>query len=132
MLAVSEPASASQTITIVELNAESADAAPTIQAPEVPDDSTASTDQVDSSPTTSHRPKPAESATRIVEHTSEPGGISLSFVAGAGDKPVFSFRDRVGNAHIVKPSEFKPGKLHNVNLIGSDQEHERLIDDVVA
>jgi len=124
VLAVSEPASASQTITIVELNAESADAAPTIQAPEVPDDSTASTDQVDSSPTTSHRPKPAESATRIVEHTSEPGGISLSFVAGAGDKPVFSFRDRVGNAHIVKPSEFKPGKLHNVNLIGSDQEHE--------
>jgi hypothetical protein len=109
LLAVSEPASASQTITIMELNAESADAAPTIQAPEVPDDSTASADQIDSPPTTSHKPKPAESASRVVEHTSEPGGISLSFVAGAGDKPVFSFRDRVGNAHIVKPSEFKPG-----------------------
>ncbi len=124
VLTVPEPASAIQTITIVELNEGRADAATTIQAPEATGDSTATADQIDSPPATPHKPKPVQSATRVVEYTSETGGISLSFVAGAGDKPVFSLRDRFGNAHIIKPGEFKPAKLHDVNLIGGEREHE--------
>ncbi len=72
-----------------------------------------------------HKAKSAHNATRLFDYSKEIGGIALSFATEAGVAPVFSLRDRFGNAHIVKPSEIKAARLYDVNLIGSDQEREQ-------
>ena len=77
------------------------------------------------SPIGAAKAKPVRDAARLFDYSKEVGGVVLSFASGSGAEPIFSLRDRFGNAHIVKPAELKAARLYDANLIGSDLEREQ-------
>jgi len=125
---VSEPISVSPTLSVVETS-EKGNAAGVASASKTsgPANTAEPSDDDGVSSATTHKLKIARNGTRLFDYSKEIGGIALSFATGASIDPVFSLRDRYGNAHIVKPSEIKPARLHDINLIGSDQEREQWV-----